>query len=119
MTHPPKCDSPSQPETTRRTANLATLTHADFVAHLNEDYSLHLPQKPLSATLISAQQLPSRGAAQAGRREPFSLIFRVTGASYLPQQIYALEHERLGRLDIFLVPIARDEQGLRMEAIFS
>jgi hypothetical protein len=37
----------------------------------------------------------------------------------LPQRIYALEHPRLGRLEIFLVPIGREDGHLLLEAIFN
>jgi len=33
----------------------------------------------------------------------------------LPQRIYRVEHERLGAIDLFLVPIASD----RYEAVFT
>jgi hypothetical protein len=35
------------------------------------------------------------------------------------QQIVPLEHDTMGRLDIFLVSIGPDEQGMQYEAIFS
>jgi hypothetical protein len=37
----------------------------------------------------------------------------------VPQGIYKLENEKLGALEIFLVPIGPDEKGMRYEAIFN
>jgi hypothetical protein len=37
----------------------------------------------------------------------------------LPQRIYQLHHQRLGALDIFLVPIKRDANGTTYEAVFT
>ena len=48
-------------------------------------------------------------------REPFSLVFTSAPEVRLPQRIYALEHEHLGQLDIFLVPIGIGQY----EAIFN
>ena len=57
--------------------------------------------------------------AWPGGREPFSLVFRGPREPLLPQAIYALRHAGLGALEIFLVPIARDADGGRYEAIFT
>jgi uncharacterized protein DUF6916 len=59
------------------------------------------------------------GATRAGRRAPFSLVFRSPPGATLPQRIYRLQHDRLGALDLFLVPIGPDEEGMRYEAVFS
>lgn len=52
-------------------------------------------------------------------QEQFALAFRGPADVYLPQQIYALEHQRLGTMSIFLVPVGRDEQSFEYEAIFT
>lgn len=54
------------------------------------------------------------------RREPFSLIFRGPHEPFLPQKMYPIQHEKMGELDtIFLVPVAKDEDGYYYEAIFT
>jgi hypothetical protein len=60
-----------------------------------------------------------RFAATPARRQPFSLVFRGPGEELLPQSTYLLEHPELGALQIFLVPISRDEGGARYEAVFA
>lgn len=52
-------------------------------------------------------------------REQFSLHFHGPREPQLPQQIYHLENTALGAMDLFLVPIARDEQGMIYEAVFT
>jgi hypothetical protein len=37
----------------------------------------------------------------------------------LPQATYRLEHATLGAMDVFLVPIGQDREGVRYEAIFN
>lgn len=58
-------------------------------------------------------------ARAAGRREPFSIVFRGPVEPVLPQRIYRLEHAELGELELFLVPIAQDADGTRYEAVFA
>lgn len=50
--------------------------------------------------------------------EQFSLVFRGPRTSHLPQGTYTLEHEKLGNLDLFLVPLGPDPAGMRYQAIF-
>ena len=54
-----------------------------------------------------------------GARTPFSLVFLQPGGDVLPQQIYAFEHDELGRFEIFIVPIGRDADGVQYEAVFT
>ena len=58
------------------------------------------------------------GAAGASRTQ-FSLLFRGGSDPPLPQRIYRVEHEELGPLDIFLVPLGPDDVGQRYEAVFT
>ena len=53
------------------------------------------------------------------RQQPFSVHFRGHPKSYLPQSIYRLEHERMGTLEIFLVPVGPDAGGMIYEAVFN
>jgi hypothetical protein len=53
------------------------------------------------------------------KQEQFSLMF--TGPVNAPaaQGIYDLQHEKLGAFQLFLVPVARDAQGLHYEAVIN
>jgi hypothetical protein len=51
--------------------------------------------------------------------ERFSIYFYGPGNFYLPQRIYKLEHEQMGEMEIFLVPVEQGQRGFRYEAIFS
>ena len=72
----------------------------------------------LAFTLTEARPLPERGFAGM-TRAPFALLFRSESKVLLPQQIYRLTNATLGILDIFLVPIARDKDGIVYQAIFN
>ena len=55
----------------------------------------------------------------SGARTPFSLVFLEASGDVLPQQIYPFDHDELGRFEIFIVPIGRDADGVRYEAVFT
>jgi hypothetical protein len=50
---------------------------------------------------------------------PFSIVLRGPSEPVIAQRIFALTHVSLGTLDLFLVPIGPDEQGMRYEAVFN
>ena len=56
---------------------------------------------------------------QRRQRVPFTLVFRGPGPVVLPQQTYTVQHEEMGEMEIFLVPIGSDAKGVRYEAVFA
>lgn len=74
----------------------------------------------LDVELVAADTYPagSPAADAQGRRTSFSLVFRGPADPVLPQRMYRLELERLGALDLFLVPVRRDGDGTHYEAVF-
>ena len=52
-------------------------------------------------------------------RTPFSLIFRGPAEPAVSQGIRPLEHDELGALEIFVVPVAMESDGMRYQAVFS
>jgi len=98
---------------------LEKLRSADFAPYLNQRFDVHYGgAEPLGVELIEVTDLKSRGG-NPEHRPPFSIVFRGPKDILLPQKIYRLEHEKMGTLEIFLVPIMPDKQGLRYEAIFA
>lgn len=67
-----------------------------------------------TVTLIEVKELGS-----SGPREQFSAIFRGGRGDHLPQKTYPVEHEELGKMDLFLVPIGPDDQGMLYQAVFA
>lgn len=96
---------------------LDTLTHETFSSHLGTTFEVRLDGRTLALELVEVT--PYRGDGAAGSRQPFSVFFRGPAEVYLPQQIVPLHHERLGQLDIFLVPVGRQPDGYRYEAVFT
>lgn len=95
------------------------LTEEDFSRHLHTTFSLR-GEGADALTLELAEVLSYRGGEneQAGM-ERFSLFFQGPDHSMLQQGTYALDHEQLGSLALFLVPVARNERGVRYEAVFN
>lgn len=71
---------------------------------------------PVAAELVSASPAGDRRGPRGGG---FSLLFRAATAAGLPQGTYPLAHPRLGRVDVFLVPVGREAGGLILEAVFN
>ena len=93
-------------------ADLATLTEEDFEPLMHERFSLG-SQFEVELADVSASDNPGPS------RRQFSLLFRGGPSPPLPQGIYAAEHEQLGRLELFLVPLGPDASGQRYEAVFT
>ena len=51
--------------------------------------------------------------------ERFSAFFYGSGDHVLPQRTYTLEHDVMGKFELFLVPVVRDETGFYYEAVFN
>ena len=52
-------------------------------------------------------------------QQMFSIVFRCRSGSVFPQRTYRLEHEKMGQLDLLLVPIQKDDQWVYYEAVFN
>lgn len=103
----------SDPE---RTDALQSLTIDTFAKRIGDRFALQLrPDAALELELIEANPL----GARPGGRAPFSILFRGPLAQVLPQSIYPLGHETLGRLELFIVPIGPRDGGMVYEAIFT
>jgi Domain of unknown function (DUF6916) len=85
---------------------LDTLTIDDFRPLLNDHFRI-APDgaEAFEVELVEVTEIPR----EPGGRAPFSLVFRGGPNPPLPQRIYHVEHEKLGELEIFLVPIAVDQ----------
>ena len=64
-------------------------------------------------------EVESRKRVLESGRAPFTLLFRAQSSEVMPQGTYRLEHESLGSIDLFLVPIGQDDSHVQYEAIFN
>ena len=93
---------------------MAELTHKDFEQHVGDEFVATSDDG--EKLVLRLQRAEQTGDGQEGHRDPFSLLFH--GEAHLEQQTHRIEHEKLGSLDIFLVPLGPDAEGMRYEAVF-
>jgi hypothetical protein len=97
---------------------LQLLTAVDFQSHVGEDFFIHFTGEVTStAQLDKVVDLPAYNNRE---RKPFSVLFQTTQKNHHYQQaIYTIEQPCLGTMEIFLVPVGRNEKGVQYEAVFS
>ena len=95
--------------------DLATATVETFEPCVGDAFALTADSGSVELVLASVRALGER----PGSRQPFALYFLGPPEPQLPQAIYRLEHAELGVLEIFIVPIGRDADGTRYQAIFT
>ena len=95
---------------------LEHLTMDSLSAQLNTKFRIGVEtEKPVELELVEVQghdDVP-------GQTERFSALFRGALDFFLPQSTYRMQHEQLGSVDIFIVPIRKDAEGIYYEAVFN
>ncbi|MGE5466645.1 MAG: DUF6916 family protein [Ignavibacteria bacterium] len=96
-------------------SDLISLTHQDFLPLLGERFDLALADGVMPLRLVEVTP-PAR---IPGGRDQFSLIFKSGEQRAVPQGTYALDHAHAGGLALFIVPVARDADGVSYQAVFA
>ena len=95
---------------------ILTLEH--FASRINETFTVDLGHGNASFVLMEARPLPAH-PFQGMIRAPFSLFFHHASAVLFPQRIYQMECAGIGNFGIFLVPVARNQDGFVYQAVFN
>jgi hypothetical protein len=98
------------------------LEQTDFTPHLHSTFGIRLDGEavlPLELVEVGSTGAPHQDPPDNTRAQAFSVLFRGPRDAQLSQQIYALEHEAMGRLELFLVPVGPDREGMLYEAVFA
>jgi hypothetical protein len=98
--------------------NLATVTVDAFTSLVGDSFVLERSEDK-RVTLRLTGATPSSHPGPEGTRQPFTLTFDGPVEPLLEQRIYRLEHDDAGVLEIFIVPIGRDESRTAYEAVFN
>jgi len=79
------------------------------------------PAEMIELELVQATQgrSPGRGSGAGAEYENFSLLFHGPGTRLLPQATYHFAHEQTGEFDLFIVPIAKEQEVFHYQAIFN
>ena len=108
-------------------STLDKLQSADLVPFINQTFRVRLDGvEPIELVLVSVTEAGSRRRSERVEesapeaRQPFALHFLgPVSSQYLVQHIYRLEHERMGALELFIVPLGPDGGRMGYEAIFT
>lgn len=100
------------------------LTLETFSPWLKTKFRVGLdPSGFIDLELVGANAINSPGqtkpAAKGTVQETFSLVFHGPDNRFLPQRIYPFEHDRLGRFDLFIVPIGQKPGYIEYQAVFN
>jgi len=88
---------------------------SEFEAQVNSDFVVVAGQdKRLQMRLVGVED-----GYSTPENEQFALHFHVPTEMPPQQGTYHVEHEALGPMDVFLVPIAREGDTLVLEAVFN
>jgi hypothetical protein len=93
-------------------------TKAMFLPYVDTDFRIYPSStKTLKITLVAVDDIGPVPDTTSGGRESFILKFR--GNQLLRQNTYRIEHEALGRFDLFLVPAGKNKKGVYYQAVIN
>ena len=90
-------------------------THPALVEQLNTPFTLEHP----SLGIITLELIAVSDLREMPRQRLFSVLFRGPLETPFNQGTFSLKHEALGSASLFLVPVARETDGMRYEAVFN
>jgi|SRR5579883_2541944 len=85
-----------------------------FSEQLNTDFTVSIS----GGNSLRLKLLEVSDKNSSPKIELFTLTFRGPTAPLLLQQTHSLEHEQLGKIEIFITAVGVDEQGILYEAVF-
>ena len=92
-----------------------------FLPHLNSKFEMHaenLSGTPMELIQVSAA-MPIKDKDHQVDYTSFSLLFRGPVGMTQESQMYSLDHDVLGKMDLFLSPVGRFKDQVLYEAVFS
>lgn len=94
---------------------LENMTAATFSKVLNTKFRFHLS----TTDLLELELTKVEEFGSSPRQQRFSIQFQGPLDRVLLQGMYRVEHDQLGTVDLFIVPIAKEEEGMVYEAAFN
>ena len=94
---------------------LEKLKPTTFAKHLNSEFQVQDPAaQPFALKLVQVVR-----RTKTAQYEAFSLLFHGPAAHFIPQGIHKINHTQLGEVDLFLVPVGKNDNGFEYEAVFN
>jgi hypothetical protein len=94
------------------------LSEAEFSKHLHTKFRVRAAAAEVELELDEVAGYQGGETEQKGM-ERFSLFFEGPPDVFLQQGVYAFDHEQLGEVTLFLVPVEKSERGFRYESVFN
>jgi hypothetical protein len=91
------------------------LTHEQFAENLNTKF--HVSADGINIVELELAEISE--LKLIATQEQFSVVFRGPRDRFLGQGTRPLDHEKMGRSELFLVPIREDAEGYYYEAVFN
>jgi hypothetical protein len=91
------------------------LTKEAFQENLNTEFRVQIEP----SGIVAVELVELLEGVLNSRQEQFSLTFRGPLETPFAQGTHNLEHDKMGAFDLFLVPIARNPDGMVYEAVFN
>ena len=86
-----------------------------FAEELGSSFALKIADsESVDLELVEVSELKERP-----HQVSFAILFLTPNSSLVDQGLYELNHERLGEMQIFLVPIGMDGERMKLEAVFN
>lgn len=99
---------------------LQSLTLETFTPRIGERFRVTAGDgKTMDVTLMEVTALDASTRSPSTQRAPFSLIFLGPVRPVWPQSIYRVDHDAIGSVDLFLVPVGPRDGGMQYEAVFT
>jgi hypothetical protein len=94
---------------------METLHLDSFSEHVNTKFRINTD----TSTVIEMELIEATDEETTPKQERFSLIFRGPEQPYLPQGTYRIEHDKMETLNLFLVPIGKEDDCFHYQAVFN
>lgn len=97
-------------------SDVSTLKAGDFEPLLHDQFMVHADQGDFEFVLTEVTEQPEHAGVD---RVAFSLLFRGPVEPQFTQGTFPLNHEQMGDLPLFMVPVGREEEGVIYQAVFN
>jgi len=92
-----------------------SLTHEAFVQNVNTKF--HVSANDTNQVELALAEVSELKQFKA--HEQFAVVFRGPLDLFMGQGMRSFDHDKLGRFELFIVPIRQDREGYYYEAVFS
>jgi uncharacterized protein DUF6916 len=93
----------------------ASLTHEEFSEQANRKFEVEVDEN----TVVELELIEVSDLKLYPQQEEFVLLFRGPSDTFLGQGGRYFRNDKMGRFEIFIVPIRQDAQGYYYEAVFN